>query len=90
VSVILAGVQIATLATAVSGSLVAAFMVFHGFAHGAEMPAGATLVAYLVGFSIVTLALTFARRGLGALMQKTDNRVSHNETSVVLRCPFWV
>jgi urease accessory protein len=76
-SVILAGILIATLAklpTVVGGSLVAAFMVFHGFAHGAEMPAGATLVAYLAGFSVATLALTFAGRGLGALMQKTDKR----------------
>jgi urease accessory protein len=76
-SVILAGILIATLAklpTAVGGSLFAAFMVFHGFAHGTEMPAGAALVAYLEGFSIATLALTFVGRGLGALMQKTDNR----------------
>ncbi|VVT09203.1 HupE-UreJ family metal transporter [Marinobacter salarius] len=76
-SVMLAGILIATMAklpTAVGGSLVAAFMVFHGFAHGTEMPAGATLVAYLVGFSIATLALTYAGRGLGALMQKTDHR----------------
>jgi urease accessory protein len=51
-------------------------MVFHGFAHGAEMPAGATLVAYLAGFSVATLALTFAGRGLGALMQGADNRVA--------------
>jgi urease accessory protein len=79
-SVILAGILTATLAklpTAVGGSLVAAFMVFHGFAHGSEMPAGAALVAYLAGFSITTLALalTFAGRGLGALMQKADKRV---------------
>jgi len=76
-SVLLAGILIATMAklpTAVGGSLVAAFMVFHGFAHGAEMPAGAALVAYLAGFSIATLALTFAGRALGTLMQKTDNR----------------
>lgn len=76
-SVLLAGILIATMAklpTAVGGSLVGAFMVFHGFAHGAEMPAGSALVAYLAGFSIATLALTFVGRGLGALMQKTDNR----------------
>jgi urease accessory protein len=76
-SVILAGILIATLAklpTAVGGSLVAAFMVFHGFAHGSEMPTGAALVAYLAGFSVATLALTFAGRALGTLMQKTDNR----------------
>ncbi|MDX1757906.1 MAG: HupE/UreJ family protein [Marinobacter sp.] len=79
VSVLLAGILIATLAklpTAVGGSLVGAFMVFHGFAHGAEMPAGAALVAYLSGFTVATLAITFAGRGLGALMLKADNRVT--------------
>jgi urease accessory protein len=78
-SVILAGILIATLAklpTAVGGSMVAAFIVFHGFAHGAEMPAGAALVAYLAGFSAATLAITFAGLALGTLMQKTDNRFS--------------
>jgi urease accessory protein len=78
-SVILGGILIAAmvkLPTAVGGLLVAAFMVFHGFAHGVEMPAGATLVAYLTGFSIATLALTYAGRGLGNLMRKTDNRAA--------------
>ncbi|MEP6223442.1 HupE/UreJ family protein, partial [Marinobacter sp.] len=78
-SVILAGILIAAmvkLPTAVGGSLVAAFMVFHGFAHGAEMPAGATLAIYLVGFSVATLMLTFVGRGLGTLLTITDNRVS--------------
>src|SRR5690554_578359 len=76
-SVLLAGILIATmvkLPTVMGGGLVAAFMVFHGFAHGTEMPAGAALVAYLAGFSIATLALTFVGRGLGALLQRTDNR----------------
>jgi urease accessory protein len=85
-SVILAGILIATLAklpTAVGGSLVAAFMVFHGFAHGSEMLAGAALVAYLAGFSVATLALTFAGRGLGTLMQKTDNRFGRTLGGVV-------
>jgi urease accessory protein len=85
-SVLLAGILIATMAklpTAVGGSLVGAFMVFHGFAHGAEMPAGAALVAYLAGFSIATMALTFVGRGLGALMLKTDSRVGRTLGGVV-------
>ncbi|PAV26324.1 urease accessory protein UreJ [Tamilnaduibacter salinus] len=78
-SVLLAGILIATLAklpTAIGGTLVGAFMVCHGFAHGTEMPAGAALASYLAGFSIATLAITFAGRGLGALMLRTDNRVT--------------
>jgi urease accessory protein len=79
VSVLMAGILIATLArfpTAVGGTLVAAFMLFHGYAHGAEMPEGSTLVAYMTGFSIATLAITLAGRGLGTLMLKADNRFS--------------
>jgi urease accessory protein len=78
-SVLVAGILIGAMAklpTAVGGSLVGAFMVFHGFAHGVEMPAGATLAAYLVGFSIATLAITLVGRGLGGLMLKADSRFS--------------
>ncbi|WP_339806983.1 HupE/UreJ family protein [uncultured Marinobacter sp.] len=78
-SVMVAGILIAAMAklpTAIGGTLVAAFMVFHGHAHGTEMPAGAALAAYLVGFSIATLAITFAGRGLGALLMKADNRIA--------------
>ena len=58
------------------GTLVAAFMVFHGFAHGAEIPAGAHFMAYMAGFGLATLAIAFAGRGFGALLMKSDNRVS--------------
>lgn len=78
-SVLLAGVLIATmtkLPTVVGGTLVALFMVTHGYAHGAEMAAGTSLLSYMTGFLIATLAITFAGRGLGALLLKTDNRVS--------------
>lgn len=85
-SVLVAGILIATLAklpTAVGGTLVGAFMLFHGFAHGAEMPEGATLVAYLTGFSIATLAITLVGRGLGSLMLKADSRFSRGVGGVL-------
>lgn len=80
-SVLLVGVLIATLAklpTAVGGTLVALFMIAHGYAHGAEMAAGTGLLSYMTGFLVATLAITFAGRGLGALLikTKTDSRVS--------------
>ena len=78
-SVLVAGILIATLAklpTAVGGTLVGVFMLFHGFAHGTEMPAGATLAAYLAGFSMATLAITLVGRGLGSLLLRADSRVS--------------
>jgi len=77
-SVLLAGILIATmtkLPTVAGGTLVAAFMVFHGHAHGTEMPAGTELAAYLAGFTLATLAITLAGRGLGSLVQKTDHRL---------------
>ncbi|MFL1405949.1 HupE/UreJ family protein [Marinobacter sp. M1N3S26] len=78
-SVLIAGILIASLAklpTLVGATLVGAFMVCHGFAHGAEMPAGATLAAYMAGFSISTLGITLAGSGLGALLMKADNRIT--------------
>lgn len=85
-SVLLAGVLIATMAklpTAIGGTLVALFMVTHGYAHGAEMAQGASLISYMFGFVLATLAITFAGRGLGTLMLKADNRVSRAIGGVV-------
>lgn len=78
-SVLLVGVLIATLSklpTAVGGSLVALFMIAHGYAHGSEMAQGASLVSYLTGFVIATVAITFMGRALGTVMLKADNRVT--------------
>lgn len=76
-SVLLAGVLVATLARlpgALGGVLVAAFMLFHGHAHGSELPAGASLVTYLIGFSLATLAIAFIGKGIGAQLQRCETR----------------
>jgi urease accessory protein len=78
-SVLLAGILIATMAklpTVLGASLVALFMLTHGFAHGAEMAEGASLLSYMAGFVLATLAITFVGRGLGTVMLKADNRVT--------------
>ncbi|MBU3824601.1 MAG: HupE/UreJ family protein [Candidatus Oceanisphaera merdipullorum] len=85
-SVLLAGILIATMAklpAIVGGTLVALFMVTHGYAHGAEMTEGASLMAYMTGFVIATLAITFIGRGLGTLMLKADNRITRALGGVV-------
>jgi len=85
-SVLLAGILIATmtkLPTAVGGTLVVMFMVTHGYAHGTEMAAGSSLLGYMAGFVIATLAITFIGRGLGTLMQNADNRFSRALGGVV-------
>jgi urease accessory protein len=46
--------------------VVGAFAIFHGHAHGAELPAGADAVAYSAGFVIATGLLHLAGIGFGS------------------------
>lgn len=85
-TVLLAGILIATIAklpTVLGASLVALFMLTHGYAHGAEMAEGASILSYMAGFVIATLAITFIGRGLGTLMLKADNRATRALGGVV-------
>ena len=81
-SVLLAGVLVATLTRLpgmLGGGLVAAFMLFHGHAHGSELPAGASLLTYLIGFSLATVAIAGVGKGLGrALGADVDITVAGN------------
>lgn len=52
-------------------SVVAAFAVFHGHAHGAEM-GGASAMTYLAGFGVVTAALHAAGLGLGLILGRAS------------------
>ena len=68
VSVLVMGVLVAMgwqLPTAFAMALVGSFAVFHGFAHGAEMPLAASGVAYGAGFVFATGLLHVAGIGLG-------------------------
>ncbi|TDX32722.1 urease accessory protein [Modicisalibacter xianhensis] len=76
-SVLLAGVLVAMLTRLpgmLGGGLVAAFMLFHGHAHGSELPAGASLLTYLIGFSLATVAIAVVGKGFGALLQRCETR----------------
>jgi urease accessory protein len=44
----------------IAAILVGAFAIFHGYAHGTELPAGADAVAYSVGFVVATGLLHLA------------------------------
>jgi urease accessory protein len=52
--------------TAAAMSLVGVFAIFHGHAHGAEMPANALGLDYALGFVLATAALHLA--GIGAAL----------------------
>src|SRR3954462_86721 len=59
----------------VAAVLVGAFAIFHGHAHGAELPIGADAVAFSMGFVIATGMLHLFGIAFGALSQWPSGRV---------------
>jgi len=55
---------------AVGMALVGMFALFHGHAHGSEIPAAASGIAYATGFILATAALHGCGVGLGMLAQR--------------------
>jgi urease accessory protein len=71
VSVIVLGLAIAVKATpplAAGAAACAIFAIFHGHAHGAELPDGAGGLSYAIGFVLATAALHGAGLGLAGLL----------------------
>jgi urease accessory protein len=60
----------------VAMGLVGFFAIFHGHAHGAEMPADASGLAYGLGFIAATALLHAAGVGLGVVLGKAGSQVS--------------
>lgn len=78
-SVLVLGLVIATATKAplyVSLPLVALFALFHGVAHGNELPADASALSYGVGFIVATLAL----HGMGLALGTLTKRLSASQT----------
>ncbi|HEX2555596.1 MAG TPA: HupE/UreJ family protein [Microvirga sp.] len=48
------------------------FALFHGYAHGVEIPAEASAFAYVAGFTLATTLLHAAGVALGSAMVRTD------------------
>ena len=70
VSAIVLGLMVALAARPplwVAAVLVGAFAIFHGYAHGGELPAGADAVAYFVGFVVATGMLHLTGIAFGLL-----------------------
>lgn len=85
-SVLLAGVLVATLARLPSlwgGALVVAFMLFHGHAHGSELPAGVSLPMYLTGFSVATVAIAYGGKALAGGLQRGSSRWARGLGAVI-------
>ena len=58
-------------------ALAGSFAVFHGHAHGAEMPETASGLAYGVGFVMATASLHAAGIGLGLATGKAGDAFGH-------------
>lgn len=74
-SVLLLGLLIAaakSLSIGLASAIVASFAIFHGFAHGQELPVTADPIGYSAGFVLATGLLHLLGIGLGAL-----TRLSH-------------
>ena len=56
--------------TLVAMAVVGFFALFHGYAHGSEMPNGAAGLSFAAGFLIATALLLSAGAGLGLILQR--------------------
>ena len=68
----------------VAAVLVGAFAVFHGHAHGAELPVGADAIAYSMGFVIATGMLHLSGIAFGALSRWPAGRIAVRVAGVVI------
>jgi urease accessory protein len=79
VSAVVLGLMVALAAKphlAVAAVLVGAFAIFHGYAHGAELPDGADALAYSIGFVIATGLLHLAGIAFGLLARYPAGRLA--------------
>jgi urease accessory protein len=79
VSALVLGLMVAFAARpplAVAAAIVGAFAIFHGHAHGAELPPGADAVAYSLGFVLATGALHMVGIAFGLLAQWPAGRTA--------------
>jgi urease accessory protein len=68
----------------VAAVLVGAFAIFHGYAHGVELPVGADAIAFSMGFVIATGMLHLAGIAFGAVSHWRAGRVAVRAAGVVI------
>jgi urease accessory protein len=68
----------------VAAVFVGAFAIFHGYAHGVELPVGADAIAFSMGFVIATGMLHLAGIGFGALSHWPAGRIAVRLAGVVI------
>jgi urease accessory protein len=86
-SAIVLGLMVASAARPplwVAATIVAAFAIFHGYAHGAELPAGADAAAYSRGFVTATGLLHIAGIALGLTVRWPAGRIGVRGTGAAI------
>jgi urease accessory protein len=84
-SVVVLGIIVAARVNppaAIAMALVGFFAIFHGHAHGAEMPETASGLAYGVGFILATALLHAIGIGVGILIGKAGQRYSRTISQI--------
>jgi urease accessory protein len=79
ISAIVLGLMVALAARPplwIAAALVGAFAIFHGHAHGAELPPGTDAVAFSVGFVVATGMLHLTGIALGLLARWPAGRIA--------------
>jgi urease accessory protein len=88
-SAIVLGLMVASAARPplwVAATIVAGFAIFHGYAHGAELPVGMDAAAYSIGFVTATGLLHLAGIALGLTVRWPAGRMGVRGTGVVIAC----
>jgi urease accessory protein len=78
-SAIVLGLMVATAARPplwIAAFIVGAFAIFHGYAHGTELPAGADAAAFSIGFVLATGLLHLAGISFGLLATWPAGRIA--------------
>jgi urease accessory protein len=70
----------------VAATIVGAFAIFHGYAHGTELPAGADAAAYSIGFVTATGLLHLAGIFLGLTVRWPAGRIGVRGTGAAIAC----
>lgn len=92
-SVLALGLLVVTatrLSLATGMGLAALFALFHGLAHGAEMPANTHGLGYGLGFLVATAALHAAGVGLGVLAAPAPNWVRQTAGASLMLAGGWM
>ena len=64
--------------------IVGAFAIFHGYAHGTEMPVASDAVSYALGFVIATGLLHLCGIGFGSLARRPAGKIAVRAAGVLI------